>query len=135
MTWRFGHLAVWLTGIVVAASTPALAQTPKKGGTLNFAVVAEPPNYDCHANITFGHVHPIIPHYSTLLKIDAANYPKVIGDLAKSWEVSPDGLTYTFKLHPNVKFHNGSPLTSTDVKVSYERIISPPFLASGASHR
>ena len=104
----------------------ALAQTPKKGGTLTFAVVAEPPNYDCHANVTFGHVHPIIPHYSTLLKIDAKNYPKIAGDLAKSWDISADGLTYTFKLHPNIKFHDGSPLTSTDVKVSYERIISPP---------
>lgn len=117
------------TGVLIAISSaflPAMAQTPKKGGTLNFAVVAEPPNYDCHANVTFGHVHPIIPHYSTLLKIDAKNYPKIIGDLAKSWDISADGLTYTFKLHPNIKFHDGSPLTSTDVKVSYERIISPP---------
>ena len=46
--------------------------------------------------------------------------------LAKSWQVSPDGLTFTFKLHDNIKFHDGSPLTSTDVKVSYERVKNPP---------
>lgn len=103
----------------------ATAQTPVKGGTLNFAVVAEPPNYDCHSNTTFGHTHPIAPHYSTLLKFHGSTYPDVAGDLATSWTVSPDGLSYTFKLHQNVKFHDGSPLTSADVKASYERIIRP----------
>ncbi len=105
---------------------PAGAQAPKQGGTLAFAVVAEPPNYDCHANTSFAFVHPVAPHYSTLLKFDGKNYPKIIGDLAKSWTVSPDGLTYIFKLHENVKFHDGSALTSADVKASYERIANPP---------
>jgi peptide/nickel transport system substrate-binding protein len=40
--------------------------------------------------------------------------------------VSPDHLTYTFKLRPNVYFHDGSRLTSTDVKASYDRIVHPP---------
>ncbi|MGE5513536.1 MAG: ABC transporter substrate-binding protein [Bacteroidota bacterium] len=51
---------------------------------------------------------------------------RIVGDLAKSWEVAKDGLTYTFKLHDNVKFHDGAPMTSEDVKASYERIINPP---------
>jgi peptide/nickel transport system substrate-binding protein len=46
--------------------------------------------------------------------------------LAASWEVAPDGLSYTFKLRDNVSFHDGRPLTSEDVKASYERIIDPP---------
>ncbi len=99
---------------------------PKRGGVLNFAVDAEPPNYDCHANVSFATLHPIAPHYSTLLKFDTANYPRVEGDLAESWAVSPDRLTYIFKLHPNVLFHDGSRLTSEDVKASYERIVRPP---------
>ncbi len=103
----------------------ALAQAPKKGGTLNFSVIAEPPNYDCHASTTFALIHPIAPHYSTLLKFDGAGYPKVVGDLAASWTVSPDQLSYTFKLHPNVKFHDGSALTSDDIKASYDRIRNP----------
>jgi peptide/nickel transport system substrate-binding protein len=102
------------------------AQTPRKGGTLTFAVNAEPPNYDCHANTSFAFVHPVAPHYSLLIKFDAAKYPAVIGDVAESWQVSADGLTYTFRLRPNVKFHDGSALTSADVKASYERIINPP---------
>ena len=112
--------------VVQSGASPASAQAPNKGGTLAFAVVAEPPNYDCHANTSFAFVHPIAPHYSTLLKFDGKSYPKLIGDLAKSWTVSPDGLTYTFKLHEGVKFHDGSTLTSADVKASYERIAKPP---------
>ncbi len=111
----------------LAGAGLALAQeTPKKGGTLAFSVVAEPPNYDCHGSTTFALIHPIGPHYSTLLKFDGKEYPKVLGDLAESWQVSPDGLTYTFKLRSNVKFHDGSALTSEDVKASYDRIINPP---------
>src|SRR5690606_5186909 len=42
-----------------------------------------------------------------------------------SWSAAPDGLSYTFKLHKGVKFHDGSTMTSADVKASYERIIRP----------
>src|SRR5437660_3969 len=96
------------------------------GGTLEFAVTVEPGNYDCHGNISFAFLHPIAPHYSTLLKFEAANYPQIIGDLADSWSVSADRLTYTFKLRPNILFHDGSRMTSADVKASYERIAHPP---------
>ena len=116
-----------LAGLSVLVA-PALAQTPKKGGVLNFAVVAEPPTFDCHGTTTFATLHPVRPHYNGLLKVvgDVNKELKIVGDLAKSWEMSKDGLTYTFKLHDNVKFHDGSKFTSADVKASYERIVNPP---------
>ncbi|HRD76791.1 MAG TPA: ABC transporter substrate-binding protein [Hyphomicrobiaceae bacterium] len=100
---------------------------PKKGGTLNFAVVAEPPTIDCHAVSTFAFAHPGRPHYSTLLKF-AGDYKnlKIVGDLAESYEMAKDGLTYTFKLHKGVKFHDGADMTSADIKASYDRIVNPP---------
>jgi peptide/nickel transport system substrate-binding protein len=119
-------LACSVAVAALLAPQVAEAQTPRKGGTLNFAVNAEPPNYDCHANTSFAFVHPVAPHYSLLLKFDAASYPKVVGDLAESWQVSSDGLTYTFKIRSGVKFHDGSALTSADVKASYDRIVNPP---------
>lgn len=125
MKSTFARLTAVALGLAGFALPPAEAQTPKRGGTLTFALVSNPPSYDCHAEITFGAVHPLAPHYSLLLKIDAANYPKVTGDLAESWTAAPDGSSYTFKLHKGVKFHDGSPLTSADVKASYERIIRP----------
>jgi len=121
-------------GLIFAACSVFLAfhgtataePTPKRGGILVFAVDAEPPNYDCHANFSFVFIHPVIPHYSTLLRFDTKNYPQVVGDLAESWSISADRRTYTFKLRRNVLFHDGSPFTSADVKASYDRIIHPP---------
>ena len=116
-----------VVGTLALAAGIAQAQTPKKGGTLNFAVVAEPPTLDCHGRTTFAFAHPVRPHYSLLLKF-AGKYDamKIVGDLAESWEMAPDGLSYTFKLRNGVKFHDGSPMTSEDVKASYDRIINPP---------
>jgi peptide/nickel transport system substrate-binding protein len=113
---------------VTAAATSAMAQAPKKGGILNFAVVAEPPTYDCHATVTFATLHPVRPHYNGLLRVvgDVNKKLEIAGDLAESFEQSKDGLAYTFKLKKNAKFHDGTAFTSADVKASYERIINPP---------
>src|SRR5262245_40936899 len=111
---------------LLAMSGPALAETPKRGGILNFGVVAEPPTTDCHATTTFAMVHPVAPQYSTLLTFTGPHDNlKVEGDLAESWDVSKDGLTYTFKLRKGVKFHDGSDFTAEDIKATYERIINP----------
>lgn len=108
------------------AGGPGLAQEPVRGGILREAVVAEPYTLDCHAATTVYVLSGLSPHYSTLVRYDPQDYPKVIGDLAESWTVSADGLTYTFKLLPNVRFHDSSALTSKDVAVSLERIRKPP---------
>ena len=120
--------AILLAGCAALAVGAASAQTvvPKHGGILTFAVGVEPKDYDCDDNTSYAFLQPIAPHYSTLLKFDAANYPEIVGDLAQSWTVSPDRRTYTFKLKPHVLFHDGATLTSADVKASYERIIHPP---------
>jgi peptide/nickel transport system substrate-binding protein len=123
---RWLTLLTGVAALLAAPSAPAAEASPTRGGILTFAVDAEPPNYDCHANFSFVFIHPVIPHYSTLLKFDAANYPQIVGDLAKSWNVSADRRTYTFNLRADVMFHDGSRLTSADVKASYDRIIHPP---------
>jgi peptide/nickel transport system substrate-binding protein len=119
-------VSVLLTLIVLAA--PALAQQPRSGGELVFVVPSEPPSYDAHQEETFGLIHPTAPHYNTLLRVDPTDKSgtKPVADLAESWTVSKDGLTYTFKLRKGVKFHDGSEMTSKDVKASYDKIINPP---------
>jgi peptide/nickel transport system substrate-binding protein len=118
--------ALTVAALIALCGAAVADPTPKRGGTLEYAVLVEPGNYDCHANISFAFLHPIAPHYSTLLKFDAANYPQIIGDLAETWSVSADRLTYTFRLWPNILFHDGSKMTAADVKASYERIAHPP---------
>ncbi|MBM3358946.1 MAG: ABC transporter substrate-binding protein [Betaproteobacteria bacterium] len=115
-----------MAATVMVANGAVGAETPRAGGVLKFAVSAEPPNYDCHANTSFAFIHPVRPHYNTLIQFDTAKYPAIKGDLAESWNVSKDGLTYTFKLRKGVKFHDGSNLTSQDVKATYERLRDAP---------
>ncbi|MBI3045272.1 MAG: ABC transporter substrate-binding protein [Betaproteobacteria bacterium] len=120
------RLSVLLMVAATLAVSAGGAYAQKRGGELRFAVSAEPPDYDCHAATSFAFIHPVRPHYNTLLKFDEPKYPAVKGDLAESWTVSKDGLTYTFKLRRGVKFHDGSPFSSADVKATYERIANPP---------
>src|SRR5687768_6174780 len=119
-------IALLLSVAALVAGGVSAAETPKSGGVLKFAVSAEPPNYDCHAQTSFAFIHPVRPHYSTLLEFDTAKYPAIRGDLAESWTVSKDGLTYSFKLRKGVKFHDNSTLSSEDIKATYDRLRSPP---------
>ena len=111
---------------VAGMATDADAQQPKRGGTLQFAISAEAPHYDPHASDTYATLHFSGPFYSTLLRYNLAKFPEIEGDLAKSWTVSPDKLTYTFTLNEGVKFHDGSTFTSADVKATYDRLRNPP---------
>jgi len=110
----------------VMASAVFAAETPKQGGELRAAITVETDTTDCHAGVSFSVVHHLAPHYSTLLTHDQERFPELRGDLAERWTVSPDGLTYSFILREGVEFHNGTRLTSADVKASYERIRNPP---------
>jgi peptide/nickel transport system substrate-binding protein len=115
--------------LAFAVAVPAMGQDkPRSGGELVFPVPSEPPSYDGHREETFGLIHPFAPFYNTLLRVDP-NDPsgtKPVASLAESWTIAKDGLTYTFKLRRGVKFHDGSEMTSKDVKASYDKIIFPP---------
>lgn len=119
-------LAIGALGAGAIAGGPAVAQEPRRGGTLVYAVLGDPPTLDCHAASSFATMHYVSPHYSLLIKIDPNDPSKVMPDVAESWTESADKLTYTFKLKPGVTFHDGSPLTSADVKASFDRIRNPP---------
>jgi peptide/nickel transport system substrate-binding protein len=79
-----------------------------------------------HQDQTFMVAQPLGPVYNKLIVFDPHNYPQSIGDLATSWTVADAHVTYTLKLHEGVKFHDGSDLTSADVKASWDKIIFPP---------
>src|SRR5829696_8811591 len=109
-----------------AAHAQGAATAVKRGGNLNFAISAETPHYDPHGSDTYATLHFAAPFYSTLLRFDLDKFPEVEGDLAQSWDIAPDLMSYTFKLHPGVKFHDGATLTSADVKATYGGLRNPP---------
>jgi peptide/nickel transport system substrate-binding protein len=119
-------LLIALTAALLLTPAPGWAQTPRRGGVLLAVIGADPPSLDPHQESTFANIQLVAPCYSTLLQLDPHSYPKIVGDAAREWKISPDGLTYTFKLHPNIRFHDGSTMTSADVKATYEKIINPP---------
>ncbi len=117
-----------LGGSLVVALPPSTAaqETPRRGGVLLAVIGADAPSLDPHQEETFATLQPVAPLYSTLLQIDPYSYPNIIGDAASEWKISPDGLTYMFKIRPGIRFHDGSPLTAADVKASYDKIVFPP---------
>lgn len=112
--------------VATAAAGVVEATAQERGGVMRYGVLAEPSSLDLHGSNSFSDIHHVSPHYSTLLTYDWDKYPEVTGDLAEKWEVSDDGLTFTFHLRKNVVFHDGTPLTSRDVKASFERMRNPP---------
>ena len=128
---RMSKLSLLLLSMVMLVSlwtVPAtLAQEqPHYGGVLRIALAADPPTLDMHQEQTFAVCQPMGAIYNTLVQFDPHNHTKITGDLATAWTVSDDYLSYTFTLHKGVKFHDGSELTSADVKASWDRIVSPP---------
>jgi len=115
---------VTLVGLWTAPLAMAQEQ-PRRGGVLRVALAADPPSLDAHQEQTFAVTQPMSAVYNNLLVLDPHNYPKIVGDVAKSWKVSSDHLTHTFTLHEGIKFHDGSELTSADVKASWDKVVFP----------
>jgi peptide/nickel transport system substrate-binding protein len=129
---RLATAAVALGGSLAfgAVSTAAIAATPVKGGVLSFVVGSKIPSYDGHQETTFGMIHPIRPFYSLLLRVNPENPQSptdIICDLCEGkWKKSNGGKTYTFKIKTDVTFHDGTSLTSADLKATLDKIIFPP---------
>ncbi len=121
-------VAALLIGSVVGAAVAiaATSDTPRRGGILLATIAAEPPSLDPHQESTFANIQLVAPCYSTLVQFDPQHFPRIVGDVATEWKVSPDGLTYTFKIRPDIRFHDGSALTAADVKASYDKVVFPP---------
>ncbi|MFH1484650.1 MAG: ABC transporter substrate-binding protein [Chloroflexota bacterium] len=113
-----------------AAPSPSPKPTveqPRYGGILRVADKAETRDYDIHQAVSVRCQTPLSAVYNGLLQFDQVGDPgNIIGDLAERWEASPDGKVYTFYLHKNVKWHDGKPFSSEDVKFSIERQANPP---------
>ncbi|CAN5704778.1 ABC transporter substrate-binding protein [soil metagenome] len=109
---RLAFLALMAFGVVLAQS-----------GTLELAVDGSPAGLDPHKVTAFSSFTIINLIYDGLLEINADL--QLEGALAESYEISDDGLTYTFTLREGLEFHNGRAVTSDDVVYSLERILDP----------
>ena len=109
-----------LTLGALVAGRPAAAQTPKRGGTLVSAQATEATGLDPQLVPALSRSRRAPMMYSQLVRFD--ENMSTVPELAESWEVSKDGLTWSFKLRPGVKFHDGQEMTSADVKFTFDRL-------------
>lgn len=115
------RLLGWVAGAALAAS--ACATTEETRNTLVFASSADATTLDPH-NTTDSQSDQIIwMIYNALIRYDEDM--NIVPDLATSWSVAEDGVTWTFELHRGVSFHDGSPFDAHAVKANFERVLDP----------
>ncbi len=117
-------LALLLGAVALGSCGCASTRSAEDPNSVTFLMDAAPTNLDPRigADAYSEHVHGLI--FSSLLGRDDNMNP--IPDLAESWEI-PDPLTYIFHLRHGVKFHDGRPLTSADVKYTFDTILAGPL--------
>jgi peptide/nickel transport system substrate-binding protein len=140
---RLFYLIVTLILTAVAGGGPLFAQTsPAPSKPTDTAVAAadsaNAPDYgDIIIQGSIGDASTLLPGlasdsvsqgiidlvYNSLVKID--ENIEIVGDLAESWDLSDDGLTWTFHLRKDVKWHDGQPFTSRDVLFTYQVMVDP----------
>src|SRR5499427_2645444 len=105
----------------------ALEFNPKYGGVLWYGITSTSPHFDIHQSGTVNNMATQGCMYDNLIRRNPLDSGQIIIlDLAHSWEITPDGKTYTFFLRKGVQFHDVAPLTADDVKATYARIVWPP---------
>jgi peptide/nickel transport system substrate-binding protein len=114
-----------LPGTTGAASHTQSASRPVAGsaGTLVIPQEVEPDSLDNAHTINGPSFYVFQLIYDTLVVQDSPT--KFTGEIASSWNVSANGLIYTFQIRPGLKFSNGDPLTAKDVAFTFNRILSP----------
>jgi peptide/nickel transport system substrate-binding protein len=123
----FGLVSIFIlsTGAILnKINNKYLVEVPTLGGSLTEGVIGEAPRF----------INPLLATsdsdrdltqliYSGLLRVDQDG--KYIGDLAESYDISEDGLTYTFKIRAGAVWHDGKPVTSDDIEFTIQKARDP----------
>ncbi|HET7342152.1 MAG TPA: ABC transporter substrate-binding protein [Methylomirabilota bacterium] len=116
---------------VLAAGTPAVSQAPKTGGVLTVAQREETPQgFAIHETSTVSTTWPAMPCLSNLVLFNPAKQQEstdtVIGELAEKWSWQDNYRNLVFFLRKGVKWHDGQPFTSKDVKFTFDMLREAP---------
>lgn len=119
MKRHFSLLLMLVVGLFSLSFGSALAQdnTLIVATSLDDVITFDPARSYETTNLTIQHAT-----YDTLLEIHADDLNTIVPGAADSYEVSEDGLVYTFSLHPGITFASGNPLTAEDVRWSWTRL-------------
>ena len=131
-SFRFAA-ALWAAVGVLAlvAVTPAAAQTPKSGGHLNIMLREElPQGFAVHETSTISTSFPSLPCFNNLVVFDqlkrTESLENIVGELAEKWSWQDNYRNLVFFLRKDVKWHDGKPFTSKDVKFTFDMLREAP---------
>jgi ABC-type transport system substrate-binding protein len=128
------HLLISAAVLAMAIATPAaFAAAPKQGGAATITFNNDLTTLDPQVGYDWQNWSVIKSIFDGLMDYKPGT-TELEPDLAESYAVSDDGLTYTFKLRDGVKFHNGRAMTSADVKYSFDRAVSPTTQSPGGGY-
>ncbi len=141
MMWRrwrnraSASLAVSILALTISAGVPMSGNAAAgTGGTLTGGFDIGPSGSPGVFNpITDGAGYTWLMQYFSPLVTYDVGFTKIQGELASSWDVSPNGLTYTFHLRPGVKWHDGKPFTSADVQFTINLVMNPASASAYSS--
>jgi peptide/nickel transport system substrate-binding protein len=117
---------------LVGSAGQAQAPTPQRGGTIRVGITQEILNIDPHVATAFSSFQVMDLIYESLLRLNPRTL-QIEPNLAQSWTVSSDGLTYTFTLRRDATFSDGSTVDASDVKYTIDRILNPATRSPQAS--
>ena len=113
------------TTAATEVAPPADPAVEKSGGTLLMSAYADTKDWDPLGSSSLSSVISYSQMYNQLVQYDTVNTSDVVGDLAESWDVSDDGLTYTFHLREGMQWTDGTPITANDVVTTLARYANP----------
>lgn len=125
----------WLAGVALMALTAQTVETRaadiKQGGSMTVTYKDDVSTLDPAIGYDWQNWSMIKSLFDGLMDYEPGT-STLKKDLAEDYTISDDGLTFTFKLHKGVKFHNGREMTADDVKYSLERVTNPKTQSPGA---
>jgi peptide/nickel transport system substrate-binding protein len=121
-----------VAALLTLALTAGVAAAQPARDALVIAMEAEPPGLDPGQALGLHTLRVTHEVFETLVATPDDS-TSIVPGLAESWQVSPDGLAWTFKLRRGVRFHDGTPLDAAAVKFTFDRVIDPshPHAKSG----
>lgn len=117
-------------GIAATGPVAAADARPKTGGTFIIGIEGEPATATAHLATDTAAIMSAVNVFNGLISLDFKFEPRP--DLADSWEISKDGLTYTFELNKKATWHDGRPVTAADVEFTFNEILAKVHPRAGS---
>lgn len=118
-------LAMLLIGLALTGCT-----TVEKPDTVSYVLEAEPSRLDPAMTTALPENNTELQLFEGLTRLDDNNVPQPA--LAKSWDISPDGKTYTFHLRDGIQWSDGTPITAQEIEYSWKRVVNPDVASENA---